>query len=377
MSTSYESDVYDLLDQAAELEPCSTKVMLLEQAVAMADAHQDVDLGFRVRKKLIYAAAFSGYPEKELVAFSWCLAQCDRQPDQFEETELLWEYKWIIGSLPGFVTITRQQMEEMIADMQRRYERAGASLHAVYKVQRSVAESCGDKQAAARYHELLQKTKPDGRSDCSACVIDAEADYLIFQEQDAKALKKVAKILRGQLSCMTVPDRTYAKLAFPLVRLGRAAEALEYYRQSYKTIHGNRNFFWSVSQYLGLMVLTENMGEAVKLFQKHLPWALETRSDSSRFEFLLMASFLFDRLVAAGKKEVKLRLPKEFPLYQEEGTYSVPHIADWLTKQLTSLAARFDTRNGNSYDSNRIKEKEQWTKLIAKVPLRPRKKKEE
>ena len=98
MSADYQTQVEELLDQAGELPDGPSKLALLEEAVRLADVHQDVALGDEVRSDLIRVAKFSGYPEKALVAFSWRLAQADRDPDNFPEKDLLWEYKWIAGA---------------------------------------------------------------------------------------------------------------------------------------------------------------------------------------------------------------------------------------------------------------------------------------
>src|SRR5262249_34345582 len=156
-----------------ELGDGPAKVMLLEEAVRLADSHRDVARGFAARQSLIRAATFGGYPEKSLVAFSWSLAQSDRNPLQFPPTELLWQDKWIVGSLNGFPQISRQQIADMLEDLAQRFRRVGAGPHAVHKLRFDLSMDLGDRDEARRSYRKWKRSRRDWLSDCVACDLDA------------------------------------------------------------------------------------------------------------------------------------------------------------------------------------------------------------
>jgi len=121
---SYEGDIQDLIGAARRLPHGKPQVATAEQAVRLADQHQDVDLGFAARMCLISSAVFSGAPEKAMVAFSWCVAKSDEEPERFPMlsnqwgTSLLWMYKWITNEhLASYPQITRAQIEHSLEDM--------------------------------------------------------------------------------------------------------------------------------------------------------------------------------------------------------------------------------------------------------------------
>jgi len=59
--------------------------------------------GFHLRQELIEAATFGGMEDRALIAFSWCLAQSDKDADRFPEQDLLWgKYKWILAGITDF-----------------------------------------------------------------------------------------------------------------------------------------------------------------------------------------------------------------------------------------------------------------------------------
>src|SRR5262249_18653540 len=135
MTTPY-NQVWELRWKADDLPHGPAQVALLEEAVQLADSLKDVDLAYRVRSELMTAATFSGRPDIMLVAFSWCLAQYDRNPQQFDQHDLLWKYKWVIGNGYKFPEIDRPRLEALLADVERRYREAGSTMHAVSQARR-------------------------------------------------------------------------------------------------------------------------------------------------------------------------------------------------------------------------------------------------
>jgi len=84
------------LDKVDELGDGLAQIAIVEEAVALADAHRDDDLAFEARQALVRAATFGGRPDLGIVAYSWMLAKSDEDPKRFHDPQLLWRYKWIV-----------------------------------------------------------------------------------------------------------------------------------------------------------------------------------------------------------------------------------------------------------------------------------------
>jgi hypothetical protein len=346
MSKSSDARIAALMQQAEGLPDSPTKVALIEEAIRIADSHSDLVEGFSLRKDLMKAATFGGAPEKALVAFTWCIGQCDRDPETFEAEEILWEYKWVVSSLRHFPQIGLQQIEDAMDDMTRRYEKAGLGVRPIHKLRVRLAMHRGD-------HELAQKLQRHWRSapirwgnDCPACEQDDQVDFLIFMGKDDRAVDLAKPIIQGGMSCAEVPHVTYASLLWPLLRLGRVKEAAEHHRRGYPMIASGGDFLAEVAEHLTFLALTGNLDRGVTLLEKHLSWALETMALSRRFDFALAARLLTLRLEEAGRESLKLRLPKEFPLHREDGVYAVADLSAWFEQDARGLAEQFDKRNG-------------------------------
>jgi hypothetical protein len=373
----YQEAIDKLTEEAEFVGNGAAKIGLLEEAVRLADTHGDTEAGFNVRLTLMDASTFAGRPDLLLVAFSWCLAQHDRDPDLFGDEDLLWKYKWVVNQLSGFPQISRQQIEAMLADMEIRFEEAGSTLHAVYQQKRDVLMDMGDREAAAQANDELARIERDWLSDCKACIADIEVEHRVLDGADEEALEKAAPILRGRLSCAEVPQRTYAKVLLPLLRLGRPDEAMSFHLKGYRLIAGNPgNFITHIALHMEFLALTGNLAKAVKLIEKHLPSALENPSLGKRFDFFLACRLVLDMLLAEDKKALKLRLPSTFPLYESKGRYLISNLIAWFANQTQDLAKRFDRRNGNPFFSQKIADLEELKKLATPCPLPSRDKSE-
>jgi hypothetical protein len=367
--SEHGEEVEELLDRAEGLDEGPAKVALLEEAVRLADTHGDVEEGYRARQVLIRAATFGGLPDRALVAFSWCLAQSDREPESFPVGELLWEYKWVVGHIYEFPQVGLGQIESMMGDMARRYAEAGSTLRAIHTKGRQLAIHRGDRRSAAREHRALHSVPRDWLSDCPACERDADVEYLAWCGKDSEALEHAGPILKGYYTCAEVPQRTYARILLPLVRLGRVEEAMAWHVKGYRMIARNPNFLTYVADHLTFLVLTDNLARGVKLLEKHLGDALATPAMSWRFDFYLASRLLLERLREQGQETLKLRLPKYFPLHHAEGRYSVKELEGWFAGQLKELAGRFDARNGTKAFARKMREHRRLRGLVSPCPL--------
>jgi hypothetical protein len=374
MGTIDRSQIDELMASAGALDYGLTQIGLLEEAVRLSDLLNDIPLSYEARSRLITAANFGGAPEKAMVAFSWSLAQADRDPERFPEFEILWQYKWIISHLPRFPQLSRAQIEAALADLSQRVERSGLGMKPVYMLKYSVGSLMGDE---ATYHSdfaLWQKTPPGQLSDCAACELASTVRYLLESGRDEESINQAGPILKGTRRCSSVPHTTLANILMPLVRLGRFEEAVAHHLKGYRLISRNRSYLYDAAEHIEFLALTDNLAKGVKLFEAHLTWALETFDLFDRFKLSIASKFLFERLLASGKKTAKLRLPATFPRFEASGKYDLAALIGWLEADAADLAARFDARNGNDSFARKIEANRRLHDLVKPFPLRsPRK----
>ncbi|HWE35466.1 MAG TPA: hypothetical protein VG406_02760 [Isosphaeraceae bacterium] len=371
MSAGFEAEVRALMRQAAMLPNGPSQVALYEEAVRLADAHGDVPLAFDARDELITASTFNGYLDRALVAFSWCLGHCDREPSRFNDARLLWKYKWVANGLKSFPQFTLEQIEATIDDMARRYRKHGLSPRPVHTIRKNLAIHVGDRGKAREFMKLAQDAPRDSMSDCLACERNGAVHDMIFLGRDAEALDRAAPLLAGTMRCKRVPAGTLSKVLEPMLRLGRVAEAMACHHRGYRLIAQERDYLDDAAQHLGFLALTGNLAKGAKLVERHTPWMLEPSvSQDNRLDFALAARLFFERLRAAGRKRIKLRLPENFAALRPDATYDPAELEAWFLDDARALAARFDARNGTNRSAERIAENLDLARLATSYPLR-------
>ena len=342
----WREQVQNLLGRAERLEPGEAKVMALEEAARLADAHGDVPLGYMVRDTLIEAATFGGFPDRALVAFSWCRGQQSRDPERYSPEQLLWKQKWVVGRLDEFPHISRKQIESALDDVEQCFAKAGAGQRAVLKLRYQAARDMGDAARAEEFWSRWVETPRDHLTDCRACELDDELDHHIDRAEYELALRKARPLLEGRAGCAEVPHLTLGSVLYPLFKLGKLEQARDCHLRGYGLVQRNREFLATVGEHLEFLTLTANVERGLKLFERHVGWALEHASHRDRFTFHSAALVLLERALAEGRERVVLSLPRTFTLYSPEGTYETRTLRGWLASQAEGIAAKFDARNG-------------------------------
>jgi hypothetical protein len=366
--TEHYDRVAAILSDAAQLRDGPPKVAAYQDAAAIADSHQDLALAFSIRKTLLGVCLGADQSELMLVTFAWCLAQHDRDPQRFPIYQILWEFRWVVSSLPTFPEITRAKINEMKAEMVSRYQSAGASPRSYWLMCRKMAVDMGDAEAAIEADLCLQRSPIDWLADGPETETGFEITYRLFRKQYAKSLAAAEQFLTRNLRSDHFEGQACADALLPLLRLGRAAEAMPYHRRGYKLRGDIVRHLDSIAKHIEFLALTDNLSRATRLFEKHLPDALRTTNLFNRLRFLNDTLPLLDRLIRAGKKGVTIRVPDECPI-AEEGLVMVCELRGWVHSTASDLAQRFDERNGNDYFAGRLAAAPRLQRLFSPCPL--------
>ena len=337
------------------------QVRLLEEAVRLADVVRDQDLMFRTRLSFIHSAVFSGHTELALPAFAWCLAQFESDPSRYQRQQhsVLWSFKYILHFADNFPQLTRDQVERLEGQMAEIYDRCGYNMRPVHYVRLGFATGIGDRELAKESFANYRAVPRDTMADCIACEADGELEYYALIDEPEKAVKAVEPSLAGQRTCAEVPHRTYSDALRPLALLERYKEADEYQRKGYRLIRNNPKFLQQVAWQMAYLVHRERREPALRMLERHLPWALDTYYLRNRYLFYVSAKRTLNCFV--GKRRAKkLHLPSTFPAFSPTGSYDLAELIAWFDSELKALGARFDARNQNDFFTRDLVERLQY-----------------
>jgi cellulose synthase operon protein C len=364
-------DLDELLDEIDSMDDSPTRLSLLHRAIDGADQLQEVELGYQLRQVLIGTALEIGKGDQLAVAFSWCLAQYDQNPQRFEsdETQILWRFRWVIDELTDYYQVSKQQLESLVEDMTRRYEAAGVSLRAVHMLKLNVALKLWDKKTAADCLKSFRKSRRDLFSDDPDSELGFEVLYDIECGRYKLAASKGEKFLSGPLGEEFNTTKIRSMMAVPLVLLGDIEKAVFCHRTAVKYAKSNPRHVGRVACHINFLTITDNTSEAVKLFTTSLDTALVWIDPWGKMIFLAAGLFLFEHLAKVGDKPVKMRLPESFEHRNAKGSYVPSELAKQLRADTEALVDEFNARNGNTFASELLNDIAKYHKHITPAHL--------
>jgi hypothetical protein len=303
MSDGAFEDPYELINAAEYLPYGLAKIAAYERAIAVADAADDLDAASAARVGHVEAATFGGASERALVSFAWCLARHDEDPYRFPS--MLWQYKWIAGNLVDFASVPDARIQELLDDMERRFQPILGGEVAINKVRMIVAGDQGRLEEAAywfdRWRASLQRIGyGTALSDCRACDINHEGWRLARLGRHEEAIAVAAPIIDGSESCSTVPHTTYAWLLRSFVSTGRFDDAAVAHRLGYELIRSNPDYLVDVAEHADYLRWSGAVDRAVELIDRHWSWLAPVIADTERADFLATAARVF---AAAGDEQ--------------------------------------------------------------------------
>lgn len=320
------------------------KIRLYKQAASIADDHEDVEWGYDVRLKLIRECYYVASGADLVNEFSWLLNAYESHPDWFNESDFLWQYKWVLGEMYNNPLVSLEQIEHIMNDFRTRLERNGYSLRPYYDRLYEETLILGLLEKAREYLDLRNEAPDDAMGSCRACTLDNELDYYMLTNQFDEAYNRAQPLLSKQISCTHVPARTFCALTYQAARAGKAELAAELFERADTEMEQllNDENLLSPAGMLVTYLLPRNKEKAWSYFEKSLPWFMEDDA-YSRYDY---SCYLLEGLLGEdAAASVTLSLPLDFALYRMDHLYPIQLLTDYFRTEALSQATAFDARN--------------------------------
>lgn len=325
------------------------KATALETLALEADSAKLRKLAFDIRMEVVDVASDVAAYEKTTVAFAWCLGAYDSNPDGIDIYDLLWAYKWVLGSISQFPAVSMSKIFGMVADFKKRLRKAGYSERPACKLEHNLSCDVGLVDEAQAAFQKWRNTERDDLADCLACELSNEADGFYEFGQYEAAVEHGLRVINGSNRCHSVPQTTYSTLIDSLLKLGRFDEVLHYHKLGYAISWRHRFLLTTLASHLTALTAIGETTTGIRVMERHLPWAVETKELLRRMRFYFATELLLTRVAEKSSRSRKLKLPRSLSCYREDATYSPAVLAEFFHREVTSLARQFDQRNGNDY----------------------------
>jgi len=223
----------------------------------------------------------------------------------------------------------------------------------------------GDLDAAGHWYGEMMTARRDGLSDCGACVPSSQVAYLSAAGRYADAVEVGTPYTNG--GCTEQPQWMLTELLLPYVRTGRAGLAVKGHRRAYEVLRSSRHTLELVGLNLEFCGVTGNERYALSIVERHLPWLDRPASPYAAMEFASGAALVLRRLVETGHADAVLQRHSDDGTRRWHSTIAETH--DELAALARRVAAEFDARNSNDYQSRRIEARLAAAPLLADLPM--------
>jgi tetratricopeptide (TPR) repeat protein len=366
-----EEHLWGLLRQAEELPYGPARTALVEQVITEADAAGLRPLSFHARLSATNCYVYGGEPVRSFDTFSWTVAEFDRDPSAYEEVRLglLWQFKATVTGLLTFPDRPLAQIEELLADMDRRWRAGGHSPHAVYSLRHVVARHVGDLAAAEQWYERWTSSPRDELSDCAACDPGRQVRWLTRQRRYADAVAIAAPVLDGRATCSEQPQGILTDLLKPYLCTADLDRARDAHRQAYRRLRDNPAALLEIGEHIWFCATTGNLERGLELVERHLPWLEAPSSPLAEMRFAAPAALLLRRLAAAGSGDRPVHRRDRDG--QRAQSVPVSGLAEQLSARALELAARFDARNRSGHQTSVVRTRLDDQPLVGGLSLTP------
>lgn len=342
--TSRAAVAENILDQAVQIGP---------QAEIQALLH------------LINAYEFSADRRKALVPFARALRLWDQDPSVFDRSStrsLFWDFKWMTTGMLDLPQVPLDAIEDWLAEMDRRYRLAGHTERAVRMSEFYVADHVGDAERAQRAFAGWLAAERGEMADCHACETARQGEFYADGGDEAKAVEHWRPVLDGTLTCAEEPHRALARSLLPLVRLGRLDDARANHLRGYPMVRGSESLMPSVARHIEFCALTGNEARGLELLADTPGYFQAGGEPEARMGYYTVTALLMDRLVTLGRGGLRVTGPAG-------RTWTAAELAGHARAEALALAGRFDTRNGTTAVSERVRRRLAAEPLLDRLPL--------
>lgn len=346
---NYNLEIQKILIKIGNISHHDDKINLLKQAINIADSNNDLDWGFDLRLDLIREETYTSHCIESFPAFVWILNIHDSNPELFDESDFLWEYKWMATSSRRNVNISREQIETIMADLRRRMLKNGYTDRAYFTVCIYWHLFLGEVDKAREFIKLRDGVSRDRMSHCNACELDASVEMELIDGNFDKGIALAHDLINKKVTCGHMPFGTFCNLTYYLSKAGDK-RAGEYFAKAEEEMLEMKDDTSLLSDVALLMyyLIDNNNDRAWEYFEKYAGWEVGAE-DSFSFEFALpILSLLKDKGTRSLNMDTKL------PYYSSDNTYNLGELYDYYYKKADDLASRFDARNGNNHFRSRL-----------------------
>ena len=341
----YSLQIQKLIVQKDLLDNPIDKIKLLQQAIQIADAHQDVEWAVELRWELIDQEISTVQRHFSLEALSWIIGIYEQDNALIDENDFLWLYIWVLHITMHDPDISATQRDTIVADFSKRFQRNGYSLQRLHEEYFLLYNYFGIQEKAQHYQNLIRQAPADDMARCTGCSQNMQVEYCLNFGDVEKAKVEAHEILNRKLVCddCDLPDRTLARMSTALTKQNKLAEAKPFFDQGMQEL-ARKNFpedafEWAIE--FAYYLSKTNNAQAWEFIETHYP-----KYEPHRFLRYQMAIMMLGILKNTPSEKIKVQFPDWVPFFQNTAVYDKAALETAYYQEAKAIGQKMATREG-------------------------------
>lgn len=346
MIQSHNLQIQKLLIKADAVNSPYDRIKLIKKAINIADAHNDTEWGFDLRKQIIAAERSTSSCMEGLPAFTWILDTYEHHPELCDESTFMMEYKWMIQAARRNADVSMQQFESIVEDYKIRLQRNGFTLHSYYTAKAQMAFQQNRLDEAKLYLDMRKFEERDDLSHCVACEIHDLVEYELLTGNIDAAISIAHPIFSGKERCVYVPFQTVCTALNILDKYGYDDSAETLFKIADALLNTMRQEYDMPNiGHIGQIIYfftKRDKNRAWNIFEEYVEWSIDCE-DYFNYQF---SSGVLSLFKGSGTRD--MNVSPRMPWHQPLELYKFSELYAYYWNQASTLAAKFDARNGGT-----------------------------
>ncbi|AEI12533.1 hypothetical protein [Cellulomonas gilvus] len=313
-----------------------------EQLVARIEAEGPDPARAYAYAGLVESLVWGQEVEKAFVPFTRWMRWADEHPEHLDDDDwhlLFWSFKWMVADLMDYPTVSRDQIERTLADMERRYALAGNGMNAV-RHQHFLWAWAQDHPDTGAAYDAWVTTPRDDYSQCEACEPGDRAAYLFDVGRTEEGIRIVEAALEQDPTCATEPADMLARLQLGYLDAGRHAQAARTHRRALAALDAATGGMTGArARHVVFLARAGHPQEALARLRAEAHLLREAPTPFQRLGFLQQVAGVTRLLRTADPGA-----PADVPGVPAA---TIADLDDWVLREAQALGAQFDARDGS------------------------------
>jgi hypothetical protein len=341
-----------MLQEAQSMPYGESRLAVEKQAMDLADRYQLEALSFDARLAYCKTAGEYSLYSRTLPHFPKLLNYADEHPGAAKPTTLFYLYTVAVFALLDFPQVSKNDLQTALLDLEGRMRKFGIDELRILQDMLIAQFLLGNDETAARYFAEIEddfvfptELGTSRMEEFRYGLIYSAGFYLLYIREWDKALRILAPLEAIYSGANSYPDLSRSLTLIPWLVKGETHRVLEHLERTIRDVPDEPGSLAMFGDLMAALALTQNYAKGVGLLEQSIKHLMVREKGISYLVWLRGVEHLLKRIPASEPQVLKLRIPKEHPLFRSDEAYAISDLHQHFAQERSALIEALTQRN--------------------------------